>query len=331
MSGPVLIDMSAALARIGAAGRVVITTHARADGDALGCVAAMVRMLAAQGKKATGMIHEAAPPRYAFVSEAAPLGVWTSANAGAIGECDLMLVVDTCSSAQLGDVAGAIAGAKAARLAIDHHVTRDSVVAEAWVDESAAACAQMITRLADGAGWPIDPQTATLLFTALATDTGWFRFSNATSATYMTAARLIHAGARPNELYERLFLGEIEPRMRLAGAILSTFELRAGGRLAIVKVTREMLARCGATTAMTEDLINEPQRLASVDTCVMLTEPEDGGPVRVSFRSKHLVDVAAVAARFGGGGHARAAGAKVKGQFANVCDEVVRAVEACFK
>ena len=121
-------------------------------------------------------------------------------------------------------------------------------------------------------------------------------------------------------------LNETEPRARLIGAVMSSFQLMAGGRLAVIKLTQEVMKACGATQQMTEDLINEPQRIGSVMACLMFVEPADNGPVRVSLRSKRDVDVAAIAARFGGGGHARAAGAKVAGRLDDVCDRVVQAV-----
>jgi bifunctional oligoribonuclease and PAP phosphatase NrnA len=87
-----------------------------------------------------------------------------------------------------------------------------------------------------------------------------------------------------------------------------------------------MLNRCGATREMTEELINEPQRIGSVIACVLIVEPVGDGPVRVSFRSKHGLDVAALAARFGGGGHERAAGARIAGTFASVAQQVIPVV-----
>ena len=105
---------------------------------------------------------------------------------------------------------------------------------------------------------PIDAATATLLYIGLATDTGWFRFSNANSAAYATAARLIHAGVRPNELYERLFLCESPARARLIGAIMSSFELLCDDRLAVIKLTDARFKSTGANRSMTEDIINEP-------------------------------------------------------------------------
>lgn len=325
---PVLIDLPAAIARIDRSAQIAITTHQRADGDALGSVAAMQRVLRARGKQATAYVHEKVPERYQFMSAIEPLTVWPADAAKNLADADLLLVLDTCASVQLGPVAEAIRKAKLPKLAIDHHLTRDDIVDEAHVDEKAAACAQIVAQLCDRAGWPIDAQTAMLLYVGLSTDTGWFRFSNANTAAFATAARLIHSGVRPNELYERLFLCESPARARLMGAVLSSFELLAGERLAVIKLTRAMLAACGANPSMTEDIINEPMRIASVMACAMIVEPEAGEPVRLSLRSKRDLDVAALASRWGGGGHARAAGAKVKGKFESVCDEVVRAVTA---
>ena len=173
------------------------------------------------------------------------------------------------------------------------------------------------------AGWPIDRQVAGALFTGLATDTGWFRFANADRAVYLTAAKLIKAGASPVELYERLYLSDSAARARLIGAVLSSFELLADGRLAVMRITQEMLNRCGATREMTEEIINEPQRIGSVIVCLLIVEPAGDGPVRVSFRSKRGLDVAAIAARFGGGGHERAAGARIPGTMAAVAAQVI--------
>ncbi|MFQ5428764.1 MAG: bifunctional oligoribonuclease/PAP phosphatase NrnA [Phycisphaerae bacterium] len=334
---PKRIDLAAAAARIDAARRIVITTHARADGDAIGSAAGLHAVLRERGRTARVFLHEPIPPRYAFLTgqlrqpadseESDEPAIWKPQHAAdVLAEADLLLVLDTCAAAQLGEIADAVRRADCHRIAIDHHLTRDPVVDELLLDEQAAACAQMLTRLCDQAGWPIDARAAGLFYTGLATDTGWFRFSNAGAAAFATAARLIDAGARPNELFERLYHDEPEPRIRLIGAALASFDLLADGRLAIIRITRDMLRRCGATDAMTEDLINEPQRISTVLACVLMVEPTDDRPVRVSFRSKRDVDVAAIAQRFGGGGHARAAGARISGAFADVDRRVTAAM-----
>lgn len=330
---PRSIDFGQAAARMRGARRILVTTHARADGDAIGSALGLLRVLRSAGKDASVYLHESVPPRYDFLPDVAAVQVWPyeseSALKLAVDGCDLIVVVDTCAIAQLDKAAAVINAAPGAKLAIDHHVTRDSIVDEIVLDESAGACAQMIAQLCDVAGWNIDAETATLLFSGMATDTGWFRFSNADSQVFQIASRLVAAGAKPNELYERLYLSEPEPRVRLIGAVASSFELRSGGRLAVIRVTQEMLARCGANSRMTEEVINESHRVGSVIASVMLVEPSAADePVRVSFRSKRDVNVAAVARQFGGGGHERAAGAKLMEPFESAVARVVSQMEA---
>ncbi len=324
---PIAIDVDGVIDRLRSADRIVLTAHARADGDAIGCVAALNRVLTQEGKAVSAYLHEALPQRYAFLPATAGIEVWAPASAAdVLARADLLLIADTCSRAQLGDIAESIGEAAVHTLAIDHHQTRDDVVDEVWSDPGAGACAQMVVGLCDRAGWAIDEAAAVLLYAGLATDTGWFRFSNADAAAYSCAARLVGAGARPNELYERLYMNEPPARARLIGAALSSFELHAGGRLAVIRVTRDMLAACGATRDMTEDLINEPQRVGSVMAAVLLVEPDGDEPVRVSLRSKRDVDVARIAASFGGGGHQRAAGARIAGEFDAVAARVTAAM-----
>jgi len=311
---PTRIGLRETVARIEAGSRVVITTHTRADGDAVGSMVALHRLLREMGKTVTGYLHEPVLDRYAFLTEFEPLLLWEAGSAPRIlADADLLLVVDTCAASQLGKLAELIKAAPVRKLALDHHVTRDDVVEEVFFDEAAGASAQIVMQLCEHAGWSIGGYTATALFTGLATDTGWFRFANADRAVFAAASKLVKAGARPNELYERLYLSDCEARARLIGAILSSFELYAGGRLAVIRITQELLSRCGATREMTEEIINEPQRVGSVNACLLLVEPAGDGPVRVSFRSKRGLDVAQIAARFGGGGHERAAGARIAG------------------
>ncbi len=328
------LDLKSVASKLAAAKRVVVTTHARADADAIGSAAALARVLRQRGAHATAWLHEPAPPPYAFMVEGEGVAVWSDTRDGpicdagrlALNNADLIVIVDTCARSQLGVVVEAIAASKAAKLAIDHHKTRDEIV-DAWlIDVSAGACAQILTQIFDAASWAIDPTTAMLLFCGLTTDTGWFRFSNADAGAFATAARLIECGVKPNELYERLFLNESIPRARLIGAVMSSFRTEADGRLAVIRVTKEMLVACGATSAMTENLINEPQRVGRIMAAVMLVEPESPGPIRISMRSKHDVDVAAIAAKWGGGGHARAAGVRIDGRIEDVERQLVAAM-----
>lgn len=314
MKEPKRIELNDAAARLNAAEHIIITTHARADGDALGSSVGLRRALRALGKRADVYLHEPVLPRYRFLPDMDAVHIWDSATAANVmNDADLLVVVDTCAAIQIGAVADIWTANDKQRLAIDHHKTRDGIVQEAWVDDTSGACCEMIYRLCHASDWPIDADVAHLLYAGIATDTGWFRFSNADARCYEAGGALIAAGVRPNELYERLYLSDPAPRMRLLGEVLRSFELLADEKLAVMRIDRAMLKGVGATGKMTEELINEPQRIGSVIAALLLIEPFDGdGPIRVSFRSKHDVDVSAVARLFGGGGHERAAGAKLE-------------------
>ncbi len=319
------IDAKETAARLSAADRVLITTHARADGDALGSAAGLARVLRSLGKQVDVYLHEPVLDRYRFLPDMESIRVWNPAEAQtALQAADLLVVVDTCSAVQIGEIAEAWASIDKPRLAIDHHVTRDAIVDAIHVDESSAAAAAIVERLCGSAGWAIDEQTAMLLYAGLATDTGWFQFSNANAAAFESAARLVAGGAKPNELYEALYKNDPEARLRLIGEVLQSFEMHCDGRLAVIRVDRAMLHRCDATGKLSEEVINEPQRIGSVVAAVLLIEPFTGeGPIRVSFRSKRDIDVASIARQFGGGGHARAAGAKLTATLDEACRQVV--------
>jgi len=310
---PKRIEVNEAAARLKAAQRIVITTHARADGDALGSAAGLRRALQALGKQADVYLHEPVLPRYRFLPDMAQMRVWDVPTAGdAMQAADLLVVVDTCAAIQIGAIAEIWTASETPRMAIDHHKTREGIVQEAWVDDTSGACCEMIYRLCHESSWPIDVDLAHLLYAGMATDTGWFRFSNADARCYEAAGALVACGVKPNELYEELYMSDPAPRLRLLGEVLRTFELLADEKLAVIRIDRAMLKSVGATGKMTEELINEPQRIGSVVAALLLVEPYEGdGPIRVSFRSKHDVDVSAVARMFGGGGHERAAGAKL--------------------
>jgi bifunctional oligoribonuclease and PAP phosphatase NrnA len=153
---------------------------------------------------------------------------------------------------------------------------------------------------------------ATSLYTALVTDTGDFRYSNATPRAFRAAARLVAAGAQPQSIAENLWEQVPERVVRLTAAVLATLEMRAAGRIAVIHCDRAMLERTGASPEDTENLVNIPRSIAGVQIAALIKAFADGS-VRVSLRSREALDVQAVARRFGGGGHRNAAGCTIPG------------------
>ncbi len=306
--------------------KVLLLTHERPDGDAVGCLAGLYRMLQACGKKPAALCFDPPPSRYANLLESADIRApqdvdWHEELAGHDG----VIVADTCSLQQLSPAADALRARKVPVLAIDHHVTRDDIADCCLIDESASSASLLVLEWAETMDWPIDARTAAALFTGIATDTGWFRFSNTDSRTLAAAGRLVDLGVRPDELYQAYYMADAPARARLVGEALTGIAFHCRNRVAVLCVTQDMLERCGASRTDTDDLINEAMRIGVVE-CSLLLTALDPGIIKVSLRSKHELDCAKVAGRFGGGGHVRAAGARIKGVLQDAKQSVLKEV-----
>ena len=318
-------DFGEAAAYITAWKHPLLVSHTIPDGDALGSLAAMRLLLQSKGIEAAAALFDPIPHRYAMFRRFGPMPLWKSELAESdLGKVDGVIILDTCSYKQLDPMADWLRATTLPKLAVDHHLTRDDLADLYLIDESAAANCLILYDWARAVDWPIAPQTSAALFTGIAMDTGWFRFANTDGRAFSACADLMERGANGPELYQQLYLGESPGRVKLLQAALATMELLAAERLAVMVLAAEAFPRVGATYVDTEDIVNEPMRIGSVVVSVLLVDRGDG-IIRVSFRSKPAftadmpdVDVAAAAQTFGGGGHRRAAGARVKGSLAEV-------------
>jgi phosphoesterase RecJ-like protein len=277
------------------------------------------------------MLYEPLPSRYAWLVEGEPVEVLGESLDAAAPGADGVLVLDTCSYSQLEPVADWLKRTSLPKVVLDHHVTRDCQADDYLVDEGASSACLIVHDWARAAGWPLDEQARLAVYLGIATDTGWFRFANTDARTLEAAAKLTRQGVSPAALFEQLYQRETPARFRMLAAALGTMELHHDDRLAVMTVTADMFARTKAGPQDTEDLINYPLQMGSVDVSVLLVE-RDGNVIRTSFRSKPPsaarpdIDVAAIAATFGGGGHRRAAGARVTGTLDEVKARIVAAL-----
>ena len=297
--------------------RPVLVTHDRPDGDGLGCLLAMRAILADIGRPATAVLYEPCPRRYAFLEGVDALQVVSGPEDPVLAGADGILILDTCTWSQLHPVEAWLRGVGVPKIALDHHTTRDAVADRYLVDPSAAAASLLVYEWARAAGWNMPAAARQALFVGIATDTGWFRFSNTTARALAVAAELVAAGVDPSVLYERLYLTEPVAQLRLRAAALGSLDLYDGDSVAVMTLSTEALAAAGATQSDTEDLVNLPMSAAAVEVAVLLTELGQG-IIKTSFRSKGAVDVAKLAQGLGGGGHSRAAGARIAGSLAEV-------------
>jgi phosphoesterase RecJ-like protein len=310
---------------------ILITTHTKPDGDACGCVAAMCEALAALGKNVTPLLLSPVPQWYEFLFAEKPAVLdqdvrLDELTAGRLGQFDLILIVDTNSQSQLAKFNDYLRQNDKPVIIIDHHETSDNLGDVELVDHDAAAAGLIVLDLLKYAGWPITGKIAEALFVAVATDTGWFQFSNASSRVYRTCAELIDAGVKPAKIYDQLYLNFSYSRFKLMTGMLDKLELLLDGRYAVMQITQGDFERTGAKQSDTENLINESHRIESVKASALFIELEDGR-IRCSLRSRSALDVSKIASKFGGGGHTMSAGTFLPGPLENAKNLILTEME----
>ena len=310
--------------------RVLITTHARPDGDALGTSAAMALALRRQKIESDILLFNRLPRKYAFLFNDNKL-TYHDVEAGwpqsySLNAFDALLVVDTGTWSQLPGLKEQLNGWTRPRLVLDHHLTQEDWADVKLVDTKAAAAGEIAANLLERWKVPIDKSIATALFVAIASDTGWFQFSNTRPATLRLAADLIEAGVNTDAMYQHLYQNERAERVALQSRAQQSLELLEDGRLAVMCVQKKDFEETGAKPEDTENLINIPLQIRTVEVSILLIEPPEDSPIRVSLRSKGQVDVARFAEQFGGGGHARASGLKIPGSLQEAHDRVAEAM-----
>jgi bifunctional oligoribonuclease and PAP phosphatase NrnA len=316
-------DVGAALARLRRASRVLITSHAAPDGDALGSELGLAEVARALGIAATIVNRDPHPAPLAFLPGLETIRVQAELPAGFEREFDLAVLLE-CPGLDRPDLAGI---ERLPLLNLDHHLENARYAEVNVVDEDAPAVGEMVLAIAETAGVAVTESMATNLYAALVTDTGDFRYSNATPRAFAAAARLVTAGARPTRIAEALWEHNPERVVRLTAEVLATLELLAGGRLAVISCDRAMLERAGARPEDTENLINIPRGIDGVRVAVFFKAVKDGA-VRVSLRSRDDVDVQGIAKAFGGGGHRNAAGCTIAGTVAEARQRLLAAALA---
>lgn len=310
--------------------RVLVTTHVRPDGDALGTVAATILAMRKVRIEAEALLLSHLPRKYAYVFEENGI-VHHDAERGwpeslVLDRFDALLVMDTGTWSQLPGLRERISNWPVPKLVVDHHLTQEDWADVKLVVKEAAAAGEIAAELFDAWGIALDQPIASALFLAIASDTGWFQFSNTRPYTLRLAARLIEHGVNTDQMYQHLYQNERAERVRLQTRAQDSLELLQDGRLAVMRVGKQDFADSNANVGDTENLINIPLQIRTVQVSLLFVEAPEPGPIRVSLRSKGQVDVARFAEQFGGGGHARAAGLKVDGGLDAVHDRVVAAM-----
>jgi phosphoesterase RecJ-like protein len=292
--------------------RFLLTSHARPDGDAVGSALACSQILRSLGKEAQVVLSDGIPYIYRPLPHADQVVQTSAVN----GNYEAAIILECDSIARTG-----LQGLESRLLInIDHHYSGKPFAHINWIDPQACATAEMIYRLGREAGVPITREIATCLYTAVLTDTGSFRFAGTNERTFALAGELVRCGADPVQCAQNVYFANPTSKMRLLGAALSN--LHREGSMVWMHITRAQFDHCGAFDEDAEGLVNYAISIAGVQVAVFFREMPDRR-YRVSLRSKGMVDVAAVAENFGGGGHQCASGCSLEGPLAAVSERVL--------
>ena len=325
-------DLAAVRDALLGADRVVIATHLRPDGDALGTEIAIARALMGLGKTVTILNSDPPPRNLDWLAEEQPKGLVQTYESGdlsqatAVAEADVLLVVDTNAGHRLGAVEAVFRQAGKPILLLDHHPDPEGWFDVACVRTEAAAAAEIAYDLIAGHDPAlIDRAIATALYVGIMTDTGSFRYGATTPRTHAIVSDVLDRGdLRSEPIHIALFDGRSREGLALLSASLATIQTHYEGRFATMFVTGEMIRQTGAFFDETEGLINYALSLDGVVAAAIFLDVVSG--VKVSFRSKGDCPINGWAAQFGGGGHANASGAFIKnGQLQRVMKDVVDA------
>lgn len=311
---------------------ILCSCHQRPDADALGSTLAIARALRSLRRDATVYIPDALNPSIAFLAHDGEI----TRSLPEAARFDLLVICDTAARSLLppglpDDVP---------MIVLDHHAIHDEFGEIILRDIDSASTGELALGLIDRLYERVfrtPPalmyEVAEPLYAAIVGDTGGFRYAGTRPATLRAGARLLEAGVDPSKIAEQLFERWPLARFRLLAAMLERMELLFDGRVALFEVSRALLENVGADEDMLDGLINYGRKLDGVQIAVLLSELPDGegAGIKVGIRSRGNADSAALAARFGGGGHRYAAGARTPGPLTAVRAHLDRELAEIFK
>jgi bifunctional oligoribonuclease and PAP phosphatase NrnA len=303
---------------------VALSTHINADGDGCGSEAALARLLTGAGLRPRIVNPTPWPSAFDFLLDK-DIDDATSRGAAGIAGVDIVAVLDIGDVRRLGVLTDTVRGLSIPKLVIDHHVPGDEPPGPIILsDTSACATGELVFDIAMTAGWALSRSTATALYTALLSDTGGFRFSNTSPRCHAIAGYLLSHGVDPEEMYRRVYASVSIGRLQLLRDALDTLEVDPEHAIAWISVPAGAMERYGLRSEDLDGIVEHPRSIAGTRMAIFFRDLGHG-KVKVSFRSTGNVDVNRFARQFGGGGHAKAAGALVSGTLPEVRSQIVAA------
>jgi bifunctional oligoribonuclease and PAP phosphatase NrnA len=301
--------------------RILVASHIRPDGDALGSTIAVALWIQELGKTVTAWNEHGVTQRYNYL----PRHELISAPDAVPQPFDVVVALDNSVKSRLGSVLDGVAKV-GTLINIDHHISNEGYGDLNYVDPTAPATGQIIYEFFKEIGAPLSSDMAANLFAAISTDTGSFQYPGTDSRTFQAAAALVDVGVDVGTLSRKMYDNQPRRRLDLLRHALNEARFSCDGHLASYSLSLAAVDQLGVLPEDNEGIIDHLRSVEGVVAAVFFEELPEGG-VRVSARSKDpRVDVCEICKTFGGGGHPLAAGARMRGSIAEVEEKFLEAV-----
>ncbi|NLI98000.1 bifunctional oligoribonuclease/PAP phosphatase NrnA [bacterium] len=300
------------LERIRSGNSFWVATHIDPDGDAIGSVLLVGRLLRHLGKKYAIYLCDPVPHKFEFLA-----GVEEITNKEPDFKPDTFITVDLPDLVRLG-----YTPPQSQIINIDHHPSNEDYGDYNWIDVNRTAACVMVLELLKSVDFPLGRQEGEMVFTGIYTETGGFSYPNVSTEVFLVSADILELGVNAADIALRMTARD-ERNLALLGKVLAT--LRIEDTVATIELTENMLKELEINRADqdSDSFIRYPVSIPGVRIAIFFRENPTSGEVRMSFRSLTGVDVNQLAARFGGGGHQNAAGARVRGDYKEVKKRVL--------
>ena len=303
---------------------ILILPHIMSDGDTLGSSVALCLALKEWGKHTRILLDEEISSSFHFFIP--PNLISNHLEHGF--SPDLVIAVDCSDIERLGSRKTFLSVCNS--INIDHHRTNTKFAHENYVDCEAAATGEIIYRIIEEMGIRLSKDMATALYVAISTDTGSFKYDNTTPKTHIMTAELLEHEIDLNLVTTELYQNKPISKIRLMAYALNSLEFYYSGKLGILTITNKVIENIGAKNTDADGLIELVRDIEGTEVAILIREVDEG-EFKVGFRSKFKIDVGAVAAKFGGGGHRKASGCTIFANAENTKQMIIDSMKNIFQ
>lgn len=296
-----------------------ILTHMYPDGDAVGSAYALCRILQKMGKHAKILCNDPIPEKFEYMKNYIKAEDFKP---------EYIIALDLADTSLLGENLEQYKNK--INLCIDHHVSNKKYSPLFFIDSTAAATCEIIYRLALEMNMPCDRETASCLYTGIATDTGCFEYSNTTPTTHFIAGKLMECGAMASLINEHVFTIKPRKKIELEKVMYQNLEYFFENKCAITQITLNEMEKLGINNSELDGIASIPIKIEGVDIGITIKEVKPSEN-KISVRTSANVDANKFCQHFGGGGHARAGGFKLSGSTESAKNEILDAIKEFLK